>query len=115
LNGFNYYRLNTINIDGTNEYSNIIVLENFRNKQYFIYPNPIFNNVNYRFDSDIKDDIEIKIVDILGKVIIKKDFDVTIGYNRLTLDLKELQSGTYTIVITHKNFGITNSTKIIKL
>ena len=111
-----YYMLTSVDIDGTTSKSNVIALYSENKIQSgTIYPNPVLENVNYKFESEKEDKIEVKLIDIVGKVVLKKQYDISVGLNTITIDLKEFQSGNYTILITHQSYGVTNSTKIIKM
>ena len=111
----NYYRLKTIDIDGMSYKSNIVALENDGQIEIGkLYPNPTNDIIRYNYTSAMGELIEVKVLDLVGKVLLKKEFDLQIGFNSSPISLSELPSGSYMISITHISQGITNSTKVIK-
>ena len=68
---------------------------------YSLYPNPGYNLVNFSFILNERSKIEIRIFDILGRMIklLYKDIAQK-GENRLMFNLFALNSGTYFMQIT---------------
>ena len=67
--------------------------------QINLYPNPAKDNLNINFTSFSAENINIKVIDILGKTILIKDFETQQGENNFTLNVKDLPSGTYFLEI----------------
>ena len=113
--GINYYRLNLINNDGSTELSNIVALErNGNGKGYSFFPNPVLDEVFYTFNSEIEENIQIEILDVLGRVVSTKILSASIGNNNLRTDMSNLISGSYIIRAKHMNSAMLHSAKIIK-
>jgi len=111
-----YYRLITNDLDGTISKSNVIAINSPKNSSVgVIYPNPMENILNYKVDSETQEDLEVKVVDVLGKIVLKYESKLSAGLNTISIDVSDILSGNYTILITHKNSGVTNSTKILKM
>jgi hypothetical protein len=107
--------LNLINTDGSTELSNIVVLErNGNGKGYSFFPNPAQDEVFYSFNSESEENIEIEILDVLGRVISTKILNATIGNNNLRADMSSLIPGSYIIRAKHQNSGMLHSAKIVK-
>ena len=112
----NYYRLKSIDLDGSYSYSNVIVIETkLETNSGVLYPNPTSDIIKYSFNSETNEKLEIKVLDVVGKVVLRVETELEVGNNTIPVSLSELPSGTYTIQIKHMNQMVTNSTKIIKL
>ena len=111
-----YYRLTSVDIDGTTYKSNVIALDNKTETQIgVLYPNPTNDIIKYNFTTEQPEKIEIKVLDVVGKVVLRIETELEVGNNTIPISLSELPSGTYTIQIKHMNQMVTNSTKVIKL
>jgi Secretion system C-terminal sorting domain len=100
LPGINYYRLKMISADGKTNYSNIVVLSN--NSKGFnlisISPNPVTDgNFNLGLFSSTSTPVEIKIMDMQGRVVDKQVSNVTAGLNSINFTVNKLAAGTYVI------------------
>jgi hypothetical protein len=112
----NYYRLKSIDLDGSYSYSNVIVIETkLETNTGTLYPNPTSDIIKYSFNSETNEKLEIKVLDVVGKVVLRVETELEVGNNTIPVSLSELPSGTYTIQIKHMNQMVTNSTKVIKL
>lgn len=112
----NYYRLKSIDLDGSYSYSNVIVIETkLETNIGTLYPNPTSDIIKYSFNSETNEKLEIKVLDVVGKVVLRVETELEVGNNTIPISLSELPSGTYTIQIKHMNQMVTNSTKVIKL
>ena len=76
---------------------------------YKLFPNPFINEIHLQ--GLLSEKIEIQIIDILGNHV--KSFSKTISEDNLTLDLSELNSGVYVLIIHSENKKYA-SRKIIK-
>ena len=96
----NYYRLKMIDLDGSFEYSSIIVVSlpcNQIEREIQLFPNPIGkdqNLLNLRFFSN-KLEAKVIITDMLGKPIRIISTSSERGWNTMNLDISNLPSGTY--------------------
>jgi hypothetical protein len=114
-NGANYYRLKLVNTDGTTEYSEILVIENkISEDEFSFYPNPSTGIVNYSFSSLRNEDIRIEVLDMLGRVVKTENISVSAGKNTETLNISELNQGTYNLKITHSGSVEIRNAKIVK-
>lgn len=109
--GFYIYSQNGIYYDlmiddiNINEASTLNVIETLDNKGSIkIYPNPFSENITI---SDITNVKSISVVDIAGKLL------KTFNKQNSSIDLKDLVSGSYMIILTMKD-GSKQSVKIIK-
>ena len=115
FNGLNYYRLRLFNTDGTTELSDIVVL-NIKDsgKNFGFYPNPVSDEIFYQFSADFSEDIQIEIIDVLGRTLRTNILKSVAGTNNLRTDMKDLVPGTYNIRVTHIKSGKISSAKIVK-
>jgi hypothetical protein len=100
-----YYRLKMIDIDGRYSYSNIIRLSKsgIKKSGMVVSPNPVISNAmaSLRVDAAAGGQAELKIIDMLGKVVLKQQNNVYEGANNLVLNnLNRLQPGTYILQMT---------------
>lgn len=111
-----YYRLKSVDLDGSFNYSNVIVIETKNEvNSGILYPNPTNDIINYGFTSEENEKLEIKVLDMVGKVVIRNEVELNVGNNKIPINLTELISGNYTIVIKHTNSGVTKTSKVIKI
>ncbi len=89
--GVTYYRLVQYDYDGTREYSGVITVKN-ETSSLIVSPNPFTDNFTIVFSG--YEASQIKIFDILGRVVLTKAMD----QNSYTLSMgEELSKGTYIV------------------
>ena len=77
-----------------------------------LFPNPSSSIINLQFKKIIRDNVNIKISDIQGKIFIDKTVDNTQNNNTIQLDIQELNTGIYFLSVKDGNKLLTY--KIIK-
>lgn len=112
-----YYRLKIVYNDGTLEYSNIIQINTeslFREIE--VFPNPMTDNspLNIKINTYQPMTVNAEIVNITGRIVGQKTFDLNTGNNQLRLSLEHLPKGEYSVRFTN-NGGWHPAQKIIKL
>ncbi|GAB1857718.1 hypothetical protein MHTCC0001_25550 [Flavobacteriaceae bacterium MHTCC 0001] len=80
------------------------------NFNFAIYPNPTQSDISINYTGNQSLDLDVKVIDMLGKQLIKTDVN---GQNA-TINLNRLTSGTYFLNITDKNSGSTLVKRIVK-
>lgn len=97
-NGENYYRLKQINLDGSFSYSNVVVINNvYGNVELSnIYPNPTNANVQFEINFQNKDSYRLKIIDLAGKIVATRIYEVEEGKATLNMSVSDLSKGVYT-------------------
>jgi len=63
--------------------------------EFIVYPIPSNNNLNFKFSMEKDNDITIKVYDIIGSVMVEKEYFKSIGEHRISIDIGNLSSGTY--------------------
>ena len=99
----NYYRLKMIDLDGSYEYSDALNINHDCNSTFglSIFPNPVNKydgEVSVKFFSEVEA-TSIHIVDAMGRIVRSQEFQVSLEWNVENLDVSDLQSGLYYIMI----------------
>jgi hypothetical protein len=68
-----------------------------------IYPNPVSDVLNVQIDSKASTLLSINIMDVSGKIISKKNVEVSPGSNLKKLNVQDLPAGNYFISIYENN------------
>ena len=100
--GYNYYRLRQVDLNGKVSYSSIVLVR-FNLKSIAIYPNPtsgkiyIRNNENFSKGKNIK----VELLDYSGKVLYQQELK-TSGVSVITFNLpSKIINGIYLIMVTN--------------
>lgn len=101
-----YYRLKMVDLDGQYKYSNIIMIRKDQKAIHgiTISPNPVISsdNATVRMTATSNGNIELKIIDMSGRVMMQQQTRVTEGNNSITLNnLDKLQSGIYLLQMSN--------------
>jgi hypothetical protein len=97
-----YYRIKVVNKDGQFKYSNVLVvrLSSLATDKIKIMPNPASTAVNISLYSALKGEVEIKLVDMTGKLVLRRIEKIEAGNNTITLNqLNQLSDGIYSILL----------------
>ncbi len=110
-----YYRLKMIDADGQYKYSNVILVRKDIKgiTGIVLNPNPVRDNTaTLRFDAEQSATVEIRIMDLSGKLVLKQQNQVYKGTNSVSVgNLGSLQPGTYLIQL--QEGGNVQTTKFI--
>lgn len=94
-----YFRLKAVDLDGSFEYSPVVATERLCDKQYsmLLYPNPNYlEKLTVEISSaEAQKQVQLLILDPLGKAIQLQKVDLEAGSNKVILDTENLPSGTY--------------------
>jgi hypothetical protein len=66
-------------------------------EQLSLYPNPTSNNFNIQWNSNSNERVQIRIVDITGKVVYLNSHTVSVGMNTFEMDAQSWANGYYTV------------------
>lgn len=97
-----YYRVKAIGKTGTNKYTNILVvrLDKQVSEKMRISPNPASSVLHISFYSASRKTVEYQLMDITGKVVLKKTYNAEAGQNIIYLnDLGRYSEGAYTLML----------------
>lgn len=83
------------------------------NNKFVAYPNPVINNVNIEYTTELQGLYTIEFTDITGRRLWSKTYLFNKGSNKINIDFSKYQKGVYLATIRNKTLrGIT--AKIIK-
>ncbi len=113
LEGKVYYRLKMVDVDGRYNYSTIVFIWKVKSKEVKVWPNPFDQEINLAYHSPINATVELRVRDVLGRLMLMQRFEVIKGNNQLKLSqLQNLSKGTYIVEMLDINI---NSRIIFKL
>ena len=98
-----YYRLKSIDVDGTFSYSYVITVRNFGDKSILVdnFVNPINDQLNFNLTVKTKGIVFIQLTDVHGKMIINKQLQVNSGRSNISLpEAVTLAKGIYFLRVT---------------
>lgn len=110
LNGYNYYRLKIIDLDGKNSYSLIDKVFINSINSMTMYPNPTQDVVYVKWN-DLSTGLSYDLFDIKGSKLVKGKVTQEIT----AISLNNLPQGNYTLVIKNKSGEKLQTFKIIKI
>ena len=105
--GANYYRLSSIDLDGTTSISKIQAVNFGTVAMLAVYPNPTKGEINIA--GLVKGDL-ITITDMIGRTV---QSQLYIGENVMRLNLDQVNTGVYLLSV-YRNGQITSSNRIVK-
>lgn len=97
-----YYRLKSVDFDGSTNYSNVITIDR-RNTKFGMIdlsPNPTNDVVRINFESNTRGEIEFTVTDITGRIVKTQSSFASVGNNNIIIDMADLTVGTYFISMT---------------
>jgi len=115
LSGTVFYRIKSVEISGLVTYSTIVKVSGQQTDMQItsVLPNPVINQAELSISTSKKDQVELLIVSMDGKVLQRSSVLIGAGSSIISLDVATLQKGIYMIKGTFSN-GQTNTLKFIK-
>jgi len=121
LTSLNYYRLKSVDIDGSLTYSKIVALDKGKgcytnDVEFSIYPNPVIDtDLTVSIESKFRNtDVTLVITDVLGRVITEMQTTLDRGSNNVVVPVNKLADATYFIGIIGTDLEI-EAKKFVKL
>ena len=108
----NYYRLQIINQDGTQEYSKVVLLKRKETILVNVFPNPAHKTVNVEINSELPGKYQIKLQNTLGQQLVSKKVSVMGLSQKVTLRIDHLLPGFYQVVVFDEKTKLIKSTSI---
>lgn len=109
--GINYYRLLQVDYDGTETYSEVIMLENTpKLSKWSLYPNPFIDALTMQFEEPLSGALQISLYDINGKLINAPNHESL--SQQFTLFFNQLRPGIYFLKVNYNHQ--THTERIIK-
>ena len=114
-NGVIYYRIKLYDRDGSYKYSNISAVR-INGASIKVWPNPFSDYLQISYNSNTNSTINIRLVDVLGKLVHTQKAIVLKGNNQLEIvDINKLSKGTYLIEIADLNGKYNEVFKVVKI
>ena len=105
-----YYRLKMWDLDGTNEYSDVVTVRITGKRPLVdVYPNPVYDVATVAFEnfSQIPAPTVITVYDNVGRSLQQVHHETQIGTNNVAINAESLISGVYTITLQQGEYFAT--------
>jgi len=110
-----YYRLKTINNDGSVEYSKTIILKRTEKVLFTLSPNPARNYTEIQIASDVKGKYNLMMYNVNGQLVYNNNITVNSGLNTQRINTSTFAKGIYRIVlVTDQNANVYSNTLIVQ-
>ena len=70
------------------------------------FPNPAKDYFTLQYGNDIPGEVDIKIYDILGNLVVCENYTSVLGYNEIIFDVSKLVSGVYTLSLSNNSESV---------
>ena len=112
-----YYRITSVDKDGSRKSTNVIPLGANLNEVMIsgIYPNPVQSDFVMSIDSRKNTELEVKIYDVVGKLVKTFNRSSSIGVQQLNFSVPELPAGSYMIEVRSADKQIITQQKLLKV
>ncbi|HNF49748.1 MAG TPA: T9SS type A sorting domain-containing protein, partial [Chitinophagales bacterium] len=116
--GNNYYRLKMIDIDGTYDYSDKILIKvaDLQTNEGIvnIYPNPTKGEVNIVYQAAADHSAMLTIFNTIGQLMTDNSYQMKAGVNTITISATDYAKGLYIINLQNTDAGIKYQSKFVK-
>ncbi|MBI2259338.1 MAG: T9SS type A sorting domain-containing protein [Flavobacteriia bacterium] len=116
-NGYNYYRFKQVDYNGSETFSDIVLIKN-NTKEFAIsnlYPNPSNNSSNCAFYSPKTGELSIKIIDNSGRVIENTLISIkSESNNGIQINSEQFENGIYSVEFNFNNGEYKTLQKLVK-
>lgn len=110
-----YYRLRSVDLDGKESLSSVIVLE--RKGARFqidnVFPSPTQGDLTVQFNAVEESAVNVMVYDFSGRLVLQQQLDAVKGFNQTTLQLGSLPAGMYNVTIVGTQ-SATEPVRIVK-
>ncbi len=97
-----YYQIRAVDIDGSIFLSDVVVVNaacKVLLDDLALYPNPTNHDIKLSFSTQKERNVQVEVLDGLGRTVVDKQMEVTSGFNSIDLETNELTPGIYHIKI----------------
>ena len=109
----NYYRLAVHNLDGTTEYSKVILLKRNDDFRVSVFPNPATNIVNVEVNSTSKKGrYSIRLRNNLGQEVLRTNLIATGTRQKTEFNVDQLAPGMYQVSIYDQQEKLVKTTSV---
>lgn len=110
-----YYRLRSVDLDGKESLSSVIVLE--RKGARFqidnVFPSPTQGDLTVQFNAVEESAVNVMVHDFSGRLVLQQQLDAVKGFNQTSLQLGSLPAGMYNVTIVGTQ-SATEPVRIVK-
>jgi hypothetical protein len=101
MNGHNYYRLMQVDLDGKNNYSQIVDVYFGNETLVNMYPNPVQNQLTVEVNTPKATTAELRIMDATGRVVRTVVMNLSEGLNETEVSMEGLADGVYLLRLSN--------------
>lgn len=106
--GIHYYKIRQVDFDGKSTETNAIAVNNVRSdaNSYFseVFPNPVKTQININYlGGEFNKKITLSIIGYNGSIINTKEYSDFNNYTALSMDIGDLPTGLYQVMIQHSD------------
>jgi len=100
-----YYRLLTMDLDGKIQKSDAVQIERKTDKFGIAtaFPNPTSGLLSVQFETTRKENLELHVIDLMGRIVLSKVIESNGDIQSLDLDLSNIAAGVYTVSIANNS------------
>ncbi len=111
-----YYRLKIVDKDGSFSYSKIVRLSSSKDaaNSFSFFPNPATEKIIIEMETAGSQTKSILIHNSAGILMLRQEFYLQAGVDRVQVSIAKLPSGPYTITVINQNGTLANSKLLIK-
>jgi hypothetical protein len=110
--GDNFYRLQSVDMDGKTEYSNVVKVARGRSLAAFVSPNPASGQVTVSLSTAATEPLHLQLVSSNGQVV--KQARYASGTTLIQFGVKGSTSGVYTLLLRNGNTTVEATQLLIK-
>lgn len=115
LQGLNYYRLQAVDLDGTSDRSNVVVVSFTSGKgQLMAYPNPAQDRLQVHFGSAGEDNITVQVLDAMGRLVHEAHLVPGVGKQMVEVDTRQLVRAAYLVRLLGSSGQVMGSVRFVK-
>lgn len=90
-----YYQLRMLGLDGSSDFSNVLVIKRESEFAINVYPVPVNELLNVELSADLVGKATVEVFDITGRRLRAEVVSLQEGLNTISVDVEDLVSGTY--------------------
>ncbi len=114
-NGTIYYRIQLVDNDGKIIYSNTVAVKITAVSKVSVWPNPYTERCTVSFISDAAKNIQLRLMDISGKLILHNRYKVKKGPNQIDIaNLQSIAPGMYILYVNDEFGNLQFEQKLLK-
>jgi hypothetical protein len=115
VNGTNFYRLRTVDIDGKTGYTQVVTAE-FRQGSIplQLFPNPANETINASFVLDGEGAVRWRVLDMSGRLVQEALVPGTAGANRVEIPLARVDAGSYLFEVVDEAGVLLGNSRFVK-